>query len=82
MWYLPPNSRIEAPVPAPSGQFQFAISGNMRHGGTWLTGWESRYVAAAEPGGVLEAGPQGLQVLLLQMPAKAPEYLEERTAGC
>ena len=31
-WYLPPNSRIEAPVPAPSGQFQFAISGNMRHG--------------------------------------------------
>jgi hypothetical protein len=82
VWYLPADSRIEAPAPAPSGQFQFAMSGSMRHEGTWLTGWESRYLAAAEPGGLLEAGPQGLQVLLLQMPAKASEYLEERTAGC
>lgn len=82
VWYLPSDSHIEAPVPAPSGQFQFVMSGSMRHEGRWLTGWESRHVAAAEPGGLIEAGPRGLQVLLLQMPAKAPEYLKERTARC
>jgi hypothetical protein len=80
VWYLPPGSRVEAPVPAPCGQFQLAMAGSMRHHDAWLTGWESRYVAAAEPAGLLEAGPQGLQVLLLQMPARARDYLENRSS--
>ena len=79
VWYVPPGSHVEAPVPAPSGQFQFVMSGSLRHEGTWCTRWENRYVSVDEPASVLEAGPQGLQVLLLQMPAKAPEYLALRT---
>lgn len=79
VWYVPPGSCIEAPAPAPSGQFQFVMSGSLRHADMWLTHWESRYVSANEPAGVLEAGPKGLHVLLLQMPAKAPEYLGQRT---
>ncbi|VTU45853.1 hypothetical protein [Variovorax sp. PBL-E5] len=74
VWYLPPHTRIDAPPPAPGGQFHFAMAGSLRHGQAWLGGWESRYLSAREPSCRLEAGPRGLQVLVLQMPAKAAEY--------
>ena len=60
------------------GQFHFAMAGSLRHGDGWLSGWECRYVASSEPACLLEAGPQGLQVLVLQVPAKAAEYLAHR----
>jgi len=82
VWYLPPDAHIKAPVPAPCGQFQFAMAGRMRHEDRWLTAWESRYVAAGEAAGLIQAGAQGLQVLLLQMPAKAPEYFRPRPGEC
>ncbi|MBT2325012.1 hypothetical protein J7E62_22005 [Variovorax paradoxus] len=78
VWYLPPAGSIEAPPPAASGQFHFAMAGSLRHGDGWLSGWECRYVASSEPACLLEAGPQGLQVLVLQVPAKATEYLAHR----
>jgi len=74
VWSLPPGASIEAPPPAPGGQFHFAMAGTLRHGPAWLGGWESRYLSALEPACRLEAGPRGLQVLVLQMPAKAAEY--------
>lgn len=77
---LPPGGQAEALVPAASGQFQLVMAGAMRHGAGQLEVWESRYLQAGEPGGMLQAGPEGLQVLLLQVPAKAAEYLVHRPA--
>jgi hypothetical protein len=77
VWYLPPGARAEMPAPAPSGQFQFAMAGALRDGDGWLSDWESRYRCGAEPAGLLEAGPQGAQVLVLQVPAKAAEYMAD-----
>lgn len=74
VWYLPPGASIDAPPPAPCGQFHFAMAGSLRHGDAWLSGWESRYLCAREPSCRLDAGPRGLQVLVLQMPAKAAAY--------
>lgn len=73
--YLPPGGRAEAPTPAASGQFQLVMAGTLRDADGQLGLWESRYLPAGEPGGTLLAGPEGLQVLLLQVPAKAGEYL-------
>ena len=71
---LPPGGRAEAPTPAASGQFQLVMAGAMQHDAGQLGVWESRYLAAGEPGGMLLAGPEGLQALVLQVPAKADEY--------
>jgi hypothetical protein len=71
---LPPDGRAEAPAPAASGQFQLVMAGAMLHEAGQLGVWESRYLPAGEPGGMLLAGPEGLQVLVLQVPAKADEY--------
>lgn len=72
---LPPGGQAEAPAPAASGQFQLVMAGAMRHEAGQLEVWESRYLPAGEPGGMLVAGSAGLQVLLLQVPAKAGAYL-------
>jgi len=71
---LPPGGQAETPAPAAGGQFQLVMAGAMRHEAGQLGIWESRYLAAGEPGGMLLAGPEGLQVLILQVPAKADEY--------
>jgi hypothetical protein len=77
---LPPGACVEAPAPAACGQFQLVMAGAMRHEEGWLAGWESRYHANDAPTAMLEAGPQGLQVLVLQVPAKASDYLSRETA--
>jgi hypothetical protein len=77
---LPPGGQAEAPAPAAGGQFQLVMAGAMRHGAGQLEVWESRYLQAGESAGMLLAGPEGLQVLLLQVPAKADEYLGQGSA--
>ncbi len=50
------------------------MAGEFRTPEAALTGWESRYLSAGETSGPCFAGAGGLQLLVLQMPAKAAEY--------
>lgn len=74
VWHLPPFAPVQAPPPRGSGQFQLVMSGELRTREDSLSNWESRYLSAGESGGPCSAGAGGLQLLVLQMPAKAVEY--------
>ena len=72
--HLPPFAPVETPPPRGSGQFQLVMAGEFRTPEATLSSWESRYLSAGQRGGPCFAGPGGLQLLVLQMPAKAAEY--------
>lgn len=75
VWRLPGQSRITLPGPAgSSGQFLMVLDGELRRDENSLGCWETLFVSADEPGQTLEAGELGVEVLLLQMPLRAPEY--------
>lgn len=48
------------------GQFFVVLDGAVRHGDTSLGRWESLFVSADEPAPLIEAGPDGASVVLLQ----------------
>jgi len=73
-WRLPPFASVQAPPPRGSGQFQLVMAGELRTPEGALSSWESRYLSAGESGGACSAGPGGLHLLVLQMPAKSVEY--------
>ena len=73
-WHLPPFAPVQVPPPRGSGQFQLVMAGVLRTTEARLSSWESRYLSPGENGGPCSAGSSGLQLLVLQMPAKAAEY--------
>ena len=73
-WHLPAFAPVQVPPPRGSGLFQLVMAGEFRTPGASLSSWESRYLSAGESGGECTAGAGGLQLLVLQMPAKAVEY--------
>lgn len=75
-WHLPPFAPVQPLPPRGSGQFQLVMAGELQTPEAALSHWESRYLSAGESGGPCAAGAQGLQLLVLQMPAKAAEYDE------
>ena len=76
VWQLPPGGRSFSFDPAgSSGQFHMILSGQLLRAGEVLREWETVYVSADEPALLLEAGATGAEVLMMQMPVKAKEYL-------
>ena len=78
---LPPGASHRAISPHGSaGQFFVLLSGSICHDGQWLRRWEHLFVSEQEDRYTVQAGPQGAQVLLLQYPVKAAEYLAQEQA--
>ena len=71
---LPPGSPIDGGEPRGSGQFQLVLAGGLETPQGCLQPWESRYLSSGEDAGGCAAGASGLHLLVLQMPAVAPEY--------
>ena len=71
---LPPFSQLAPSEPRGSGQFQLVLAGALETPQGRLQAWESRYLSADEEAGGCAAGASGLHLLVLQMPATAPEY--------
>ncbi|GAB7541161.1 hypothetical protein [Cupriavidus sp. 8B] len=75
---LPPFSEVNVPAARGSGQFQLVLAGELSAPECRLQEWESRFMSTGEHGGACRAGPDGLHLLVLQMPAMAAEYLAVR----
>ncbi|VTU26747.1 hypothetical protein [Variovorax sp. RA8] len=71
---LPPLSRLEPIDARGSGQFQLVLAGALETPQGRLRPWESRYLSPSEDAGGCTAGASGVHLLVLQMPAVAPEY--------
>lgn len=71
---LPPGSQIDVGEPRGSGQFQLVLAGGLETPQGRLQAWESRYLSSGEDARGCTAGASGLHLLVLQMPAVAPEY--------
>lgn len=70
-WFLraAPNSRTQAPHPGQGGgQYVIVAAGSLQHDGATLPRLSCLYVSAAEEPLTLEAGPDGLEVLMMQFP--------------
>ncbi|CAN7339297.1 hypothetical protein D9M68_244930 [compost metagenome] len=75
---LPPFSELRGPAARGSGQFQLVLAGELNTPERRLQQWESRFLSTGEHGGACSAGPQGLHLLVLQVPVMAAEYLPVR----
>jgi hypothetical protein len=73
---LPPFAQVEPGEPGGSGQFQLVLAGALETPQGRLQAWESRYLSSGEDAAGCAAGASGLHLLVLQMPASAPEYAE------
>jgi hypothetical protein len=71
---LPPRALLEPDEPGGSGQFQLVLAGTLATPQGPLRAWESRYLSPGEDAGGCAAGESGLHLLVLRMPAHAPEY--------
>jgi hypothetical protein len=71
---LPPLSPLEPIEARGSGQFQLVLAGTLETPQRRLQAWESRYLSPGEDAGGCAAGASGVHLLVLQMPAIAPEY--------
>lgn len=71
---LPPFSSVEAGEARGSGQFQLVLAGTLQTPQGSLDAWESRFLAPDEDTGRCSAGASGLHLLVLKMPALAPDY--------
>ncbi|MBP0624063.1 hypothetical protein [Cupriavidus consociatus] len=75
---LPPFSELRVPAARGLGQFQLVLAGELNAPERRLQQWESRFLSTGEHGGACNAGPQGLHLLVLQVPVMAAEYLPGR----
>jgi rubredoxin len=74
---LAPGARMTAPSPANGdGQFVVVVKGSMLDGGTERRALTVSFVKPDEPALQIEAGPQGLEALILNFPRVAPRALE------
>ncbi|CAN7569813.1 MULTISPECIES: hypothetical protein [unclassified Variovorax] len=71
---LPPWSPLEPIEARGSGQFQLVLAGALETPQRRLQAWESRFLSPGEDAGGCAAGASGVHLLVLQMPAIAPEY--------
>jgi hypothetical protein len=71
---FPPFSKLEVGQPRGSGQFQLVLAGALETPQGRLEAWESRYLSAGEDPGACAASSSGVHLLVLQMPATAPQY--------
>lgn len=73
---LPPGATAKGLDPASGGgQFYIVVGGEMLHGDQKLGRWESVFYSSDEATPELRAGPQGLEVVCLQLAPKDPVYV-------
>jgi len=78
---LPPGASFVGMSPEGSGgQFYIVMSGSMLHAGSRLARWEQIFVTDDEDAYTVTASDQGLEVIFLQYPRKAAEYLPQPPA--
>lgn len=68
-------------LPASQGLFVVVIGGSLRHAGQTLGEWEQLFVSADTPPPALQAGPDGLQCLILHTPPLDPAYAADATTA-
>jgi len=73
---LPPFAPLVPVQPGGCGQFQLVLAGELATPQGRLQAWESRYLSVAEDAGGCAAGESGVHLLVLRMPAPAPEYAQ------
>jgi hypothetical protein len=72
---IPPGRTASGIDPKGSaGQFFVVTGGELVHESGQLNRWEPMFASGDEPPVSLRAGPGGAEVVLLQLPVKAPEY--------
>jgi hypothetical protein len=71
---LPPGSALVPGDARGAGQFQLVLAGSLIGPQGTLRAWESRYLSPGEDTGGCTAGSGGLHLMVLHMPAHAPEY--------
>jgi rubredoxin len=77
---MTPGARITAPSPADGdGQFVVVVKGSMMHGGNERRALTVSFVKPDEAALQIEAGPEGLEALILNFPRVAPRALEAET---
>lgn len=75
---LPPGASYVGMSPAGSGgQFYIVMSGSMLHAGRRLGRWEQIFITDDEEAYTVTAGDEGLNVIFLQYPKKAEEYMPQ-----
>jgi hypothetical protein len=76
LYRLPPGAQAHGLAPKTGeGQYRLVISGSLRHEGQALQPLESLFLSSDEPDSLLVAGATGAEVLLLQFPPLAAEYV-------
>jgi rubredoxin len=74
---MAPGARITAPSPAGGdGQFLVVVKGSMMHGGTERRALTVSFVKPDEDALRIEAGPEGLEALILNFPRVTPRVAE------
>ena len=77
---MAPGARTTAPSPAGGdGQFVVVVKGSMMHGGNERRALTVSFVKPDEAALQIEAGPEGLEALILNFPRVAPRALEAET---
>src|SRR5690606_22970815 len=78
---LPPGASFAGMSPEGSGgQFYIVMAGSMLHDGARLGRWEQIFVTEDEDAYTVTASDEGLEVIFLQYPKKAAEYLAQTSA--
>jgi hypothetical protein len=81
LYRLPPGAAEKALAPSTGhGQYLVVVAGSMRVDGRVLESPENVFLSQEESAFTMNAGPEGLEVLLLQFPPLAPEYRSPETA--
>lgn len=68
-------------LPASQGLFVIVIGGSLRHAAQTLGEWEQLFVSADTVPPPLQAGPDGLQCLVLHTPPRDPAYAPDASAS-
>jgi hypothetical protein len=76
LYRLPPGAQSAGLAPTTgAGQYRVVVSGSLLHEGSVLRSPESVFLSSDEPDVAMTSGAEGAEVLLLQFPPLAPEYL-------
>ena len=82
LYRLPPGAAASALAPSTGhGQYLVVVAGAMQVGERTLQSPENVFVSREEAAFTMQAGPEGLEVLLLQFPPLADEYRKPAVAA-
>ena len=82
LYRLPPGAATSALAPSTGhGQYLVVVAGSMQVGERMLQAPENVFLSREEAAFTMQAGPEGLEVLLLQFPPLAAEYRKPAVAA-